>query len=269
MSNSESSSDSTSEFQENNDSTSGSSEDVNGATNSDKEEEEAEERKEPVSVKPKTRLSSPESGYLVYLFSGDQNPAEIAVLRKICMKYGLQAWDEMVKYIPWRNRAAFRTTLCHIIRKQALSEYDGIKADPFEIQKDNRLDTNSVSEDYTVKGGMLINQKWDRSNSEWEEMRVANMQKYSISDNEAEQIEIPIIMSIEYLKQMGNNRKQSLLLKRAALRSEAQKRGLAHFDNFGVADLCLQPSEALTLPPNGEELQIASDPNEGFYKIEE
>lgn len=242
-----------------------SSEEIPDEADSD---EEVQPKTKQIRIESDAAGGSNTSGYLTYLFRGDQNPAEIAVFRKICMKFGLQAWDEMAKYIPWRNRAAFRTTLCHIIRKQALSEYDGIRADPFEIQKDNPLD-DSNNEDYTVKGGMLINQRWDRSASEWDDLRKDNTKKYGISEEAAEQIEIPIIMSVEYMKQMGNNRKQSLLLKRAALRHEAQRRGLATFDNLGVADMVLQPSDALTLPPSGDILQLAPNQDEGFFEVDD
>ena len=244
-----------------------SSEEIQDEVDSENDEpaENGKKRKGPSQPLPS---GSNSSGYLTYLFTGDQNPAEIVVFRKICMKYGLQAWDEMAKYIPWRNRAAFRTTLCHIIRKQALSEYDGIRADPFRIQKDNPLD-DSNNEDYIVKGGMRINQKWDRSASEWDDLRKENTKKYGISEEDADQIEIPIIMSVEYMRQMGNNRKQSLLLKRAALRYEAQRRGIAQYSDLGVADLVLQPSDALMFPPSGDILRLAPNQEEGFFELDD
>lgn len=207
------------------------------------------------------------AGYLAYVFTGDQSPGEIAVFRKICMKYGLQAWDDMVAYMPWRSRAAFRTTLCHIIRKQALSEYEGIRADPFQIQQDNPLEDDG-SGDYRIKGGMLINQKWERTSSEWDEMRKKNTAKYELPQSVSDTIEIPIIMSVEYMKQMCFNRKQSLLLKRAALRQEAMKRGLGHWDNLGVNDLVLAPSGVLELPETGEDLTLKKS-DEGIYSLSE
>lgn len=214
----------------------------------------------PVSYDP----SEPGTGYLAYVFVGDQSQAEIAVLRNICMKYGLQAWDEMVSYMPWRNRAAFRTTLCHIIRKQALSEYEGIRADPFKIQGDNPL---AVDGNYDVKGGMLINTNWERTSEELDQLREQNAQKYEISQEESDSIDIPIIMSVEYMKQQCFNRKQSLLLKRAALRQEAMKRGLAEYDNLGVGELVIDHSGVLDLPEPGEALKLL-DPDGGIYPLD-
>jgi hypothetical protein len=46
------------------------------------------------------RSDSGEKGFLVYFFTGEQDPSEIVVFRKICLKYGLQAWDEMEPYLP-------------------------------------------------------------------------------------------------------------------------------------------------------------------------
>jgi hypothetical protein len=202
-----------------------------------------------------------EQGFLVYLFAGDQDPCEIVVFRKICMKYGLQAWDEMEAYLPWRTRAAFRTTLCHIIHKQALSEYSGIRADPFEIQKDNPLDFSLGEDSYTVKSGMLVNQRWDRSPGECDEMRSDNIKKYGLTEEEASMIEIPVLFSIEYMRQLSDNRRQSLLVRRAAIRSElARRRGETDVD-LGIEDLVLMPSDALELPTNTEELQVTFGPN--------
>lgn len=222
-------------------------------------------RGRPAAINPTpVTLEGGKKGYLVYIFAGDQNPAEIAVFRKICMKYGLQAWDEMGQYMPWRGRSAFRTTLCHVIKKQALSEYDGIRADPFEIAKDNNLE--EVGEDYAMKGGVLVNQKWDRSAGERELMRKNNAAKYGISQEDADKIKVPIIISLDYMKQLAMNREQSLLLKRAALRREAMKRGLAHWDNLGVADLKLGRATNMNLPTPGEPL-VQLDDLEGFVEL--
>jgi hypothetical protein len=185
------------------------------------------------------------------------------------MKYGLQAWDEMERYLPWRTRAAFRTTLCRIIRKQALSEYSGIKADPFEIQKDNPLDFSLADDGYAVKGGMLINQKWDRSAHEWGEMRNDNIKKYGLTDEEAASIEVPAIISIEYMRQQCDKRRQSVLLLRAAIRNEqAQRAGIAEPD-LGIEDLVLLPSEVLAHASNTEELETIIGNNPEAFDVSE
>ena len=169
---------------------------------------------------------SNESGYIVHLFAGDQNASELAVLCKICMKFGLTNWDVMTKFLPWRNRAALRTTMCRIIRKQALSEYDGIRADPMKIQQDNDEIIKNIQHhpNYLVKGGVLVNAKWDRSNEEWNQIRKENASKYEIGKEDAEKIEIPSVISIDYMRQQCYKRRQSLLVKRAALRAEKARR---------------------------------------------
>jgi hypothetical protein len=203
-----------------------------------------------------------ETGYLVYMFTGDQEAVEMAVLRKICMKHGLQAWDHMLEYIPWRNRAAFRTTLCRIIRRQALSEYDGIKADPFEIQKDNPLDIDSV-----VKGGMLINQEWERGADDWEAVRTENEMKYGMSAQDIENVEIPTVISIDYIKHVVENRRQSLLLKRAAILHEISKRKNEECCDLGVEELLMAGDKALELRPIGKVLEMRINAKEGFHVV--
>jgi hypothetical protein len=109
--------------------------------------------------------------------------------------------------------------LCRIIRKQAVSEYGGIKADPFEIQKHNRLDVG-LAEDYTIQGGMLVNEKWDHTAGEQDELRNEKLKKCGLSDDVADAVEIPNIVSVEFMCQAIANRRQSLILKRAALINE-------------------------------------------------
>ena len=214
-----------------------------------------------------TDAEEDKKGFLVYIFTGDQDPSEIAVFRKICMKYSLQSWDEMMKYLPWRNRAALRTTLCKIIRKQSVSEYDGIRADPFVIQKDNMAlgAEDGYDEEYTIKGNILVNQKWDRTPEEWEAMRVANTKKYMISDKEAEKIEIPSIISIEHMTQQIANRRQSLLLYRAAIVNEIAKRKNVE-PVFDIKELCIVSADHLDNPTNTVKLDYKNT-NEYYFEV--
>jgi hypothetical protein len=207
------------------------------------------------------------TGCVVYVFRGDQDACEMAVFRKICMKCGMTAWDEMERRLPWRTRAAFRTTLCRILRKQSLGEYAGIRADPFEIQKDNPLDLNRVDEGYTIKGGMLINQKWDRSSAEVEQLRQANIRKYGLSEEQSAAIEIPVVVSVDYLRQLAENRRQSLTLKVAAMKAElGRRRGIASPD-LGLQALKLMPAETIEVPPPGEALRTEFDTDDFYFDI--
>jgi hypothetical protein len=55
------------------------------------------------------------------------------------MRHGLQAWDVMHHYLPWRSRTDLRATLCRTVHKQAIGEYMDLNADPMKIRQDNEL----------------------------------------------------------------------------------------------------------------------------------
>jgi hypothetical protein len=183
------------------------------------------------------------------------------------MKFGLTAWDEMERRLPWRTRSAFRTTLCRILRKQSLAEYAGIRADPFEIQRDNPLNFSLTDEEYTFKGGMLVNQKWDRAPAEVERVRQENLRKYGLSDEEAAAIEVPVIISIDYLRQLAENRRQSLVLKVAAMKAELARRRGNPAPDLGLQGLKLMPAEAVDLPPPGQALRTEFDTDDVYFDI--
>ena len=229
-----------------------------------------------------------ESGYLVHLFAGDQNASELAVLCKICMKFGLTNWDVMSKFLPWRNRAALRTTMCRIIRKQALSEYDAIRADPIKIQQDNDEIIRNIGSNpgYLVKGGVLVNAKWDRSQEEWAKIRKENAQKYEISREDADKIEIPSVISIDYMRQQCYKRRQSLLVKRAALRAEKARRLRIKREeemkengqeikepvnvemDLGVSELQIRSGKQIVIPKHGAKLeQLSEGPKSSYFFI--
>ncbi|KAK8860334.1 hypothetical protein M9Y10_011998 [Tritrichomonas musculus] len=188
-------------------------------------------------------------GQLVYLFNHPEDPAELAVLRLICMKWGLQSWDNMLIYLPWRTRASLRTTLCRILKKQALSEYGGIKADPFKIQEDNSFlregDSNS---EYKMKAGMLVNLRWNRSKEDRNKIQEENARKYKISEQEAEKIEIPIIISLEFMRQQLEHRRNSVILYRAAIINEMMNRNIYEGKDLQVNEFLILPAEKLCLP---------------------
>lgn len=218
--------------------------------------------------------SKAESGYLVHLFVGEQNTAELAVLQKIAMKFGLTAWDHMTQYLPWRNRAALRTTMCRIIRKQALSEYDGIRADPIQIQKDNDIIAEQIQKgkgdgEYLFKGGVLVNARWDRSAEEWQRVRKANAEKYEISEAQAKDITIPSIISIDYMRQQCFKRKQSLLVRRAALLAEKARRMGIERPDLKVDDLQIRTGRDIVIPAPSNKLSLDKNPEDCFFQVAE
>ena len=178
------------------------------------------------------------TGYLVHLFKGRSHPAEVEVFRRICMKYGLQAWDEMQAYMPWHIRADFRMTLCRTIKKQALAEYRNIRADPVAIRKDNESKINSDAGELKLKSGMIINPRWDRSAEEIEAIRRENVERYAMHQKESEEVEVPLIMSIDYLQKCAVTRYAGAVLYRAFLiNALAKRRGIEHPDLLKGAKL--------------------------------
>ena len=207
-------------------------------------------------------------GQLVYLFNHPEDPAELAIFRLICMKYGLQAWNQMLIYLPWRTRASLRTTLCRILKKQALSEYGGIRADPFQIQKDNDiLREGEANNGYKMKAGMLVNLKWNRSREDLARIQEENARKYEIPEEKAEKIEIPIIISLEFMRQQLEHRRNSVLLYRAAILSEMRNRKMAESDDLKVQDLMIMPSEKLCLPKTA--LNCKVDYNNKYFEYDD
>ena len=165
-----------------------------------------------------------DTGYLVHIYKGKRNPVEHEAFRKICMKFGLQAWDEMEAYMPWHERSDFRTTLCKTLKRQALSEYRNMRADPVRIGEDNEALIHSKGGDVTVKQGMIVNQKWNRGQSEITKTRNTNAEKYAMSRRESDKVEVPILMPIEYIQKQVASRYVSAVLYRAYLINELNRR---------------------------------------------
>lgn len=162
-----------------------------------------------------------EYGYLLYVFHGNHNPNENYVFRNICMRYGLQSWDEMKTYLPWRTRADLRLTLMKMIKKQAIGEYNRIRADPEKINIDN---FDLFTGEYQLKGGMWVNQKWNKDSSEKADVRKTNKTKYNLTTDEALDVNIPNLMNVNFIHRRMQTRKRNLLLYNAALYAEKEKR---------------------------------------------
>lgn len=164
------------------------------------------------------------TGYLVHLFRGKNNPVEIEVIRRLCMRFSLQAWNEMHTYLPWHSHAELRSIVCRLIQKQALSEYSNIRADPFKISADNaKLIKAGDKKGYKIKGGLIVNDEWNRSAEKRKKIREENFKKYELSSDEAYSVEIPAIMSVDYLQAQVYKRRQGLTLFHAALLYEKAK----------------------------------------------
>jgi hypothetical protein len=76
--------------------------------------------------------------------------------------------------------------LCWIIKKQAIDDYQGIRADLLLIREDNeQIIAQGGNEDYIAKGGILVDRKWDRNLDERKQFKAANDLRYGLTDEEA------------------------------------------------------------------------------------
>lgn len=214
-------------------------------------------------------------GTLVYIFRGDSDKSESVVFSKLCQKYGLQCWDMMIRYLPWRNRANLRTILCRILMKQALSEYEGVRADPFIIGADNKIECEN-NPNFKFKAGCFVNQKWDRTPDDWNRLKRQNQEKYNISQSASDAIEVPTIISIDHMLHLIANRRQTLIFKRAAIRYEKAKRKAAKEGisieelgnlNLGIEELSLSPADILNLPQYQNSLKVTQNSSKFFVDL--
>ena len=210
----------------------------------------------------------PEKGFLVHIFTGAQSPCEYSVLRKICMKHGLTCWDIMNGYIPWRNKQTLRCFVIRMIRKQALSEYTGLRADPNRIAEDNmefiKNPEKMKEAGFCYKGGMLVNTV-SRSKEEWNAVKSRNFAKYQLSQEESDEIVIPSVISADYMKQRCFRRRQSLLLYRAALRAEIARREGTECPDLGVEELQLRSGTEVIIPRASTKLETMTKLENFFY----
>lgn len=172
-------------------------------------------------------------------------------------------------YLPWRQRTALRSMVCRMIKKQAISEYDNIRADPLRIQKDNEELINNPEKlkesGYVFKGGLLVSTKWDRASSEWEKTRMENTKKYEIPKEEAETINIPSVISVDYMRQQYFRRRQSLLIYRAALIAEIARREGKKPESLNVDELQIRSGCDVVIPKASTKLEPDPAIGEVFY----
>ena len=208
-------------------------------------------------------------GFLVHIFTGAQSPFEKSVIRKICMKHGLGAYDIMNGYIPWRSKKVLHQCLIRMIKKQALSEYGAMRADPLRIAQDNSIyfsDPQKMAEAGLFnKSGILVN-KETKSKELHESIIEKNYEKYSISQEEADEIVIPSIISSDYMKQRCFRRRQSLLLYRAALRREIARREGRECGELGVEELQMKSGTEVIVPRAYTNLETVKNVDDYFYE---
>ena len=213
-------------------------------------------------------IELPSEGHFVHLFTGSQNPCETAVLRLVCMKYGICNWDMLKLYLPWRNDNTIRATICKILKKQAMREYQDVYADPFIIGRDNqKIIDNPVQcqkNGYVIKCGILVNTNWDKT-FDSDSAQAANQKKYDTSLEERKNIEIPNIYSLDFLKQKCFKRRQSILIYRAALLAELARREGKKDSDLKIGELFIRKNSAVEAPKASTPLMQDTNVNSVFY----
>jgi hypothetical protein len=174
----------------------------------------------------------------------------------------------MHQYLPWRSRTDLRATLCKVLRKQAIAEYHDINADPARIREDNERLIESVDDkSYKVKGGLLVNQRWNRQASEIMQAREANIERYDMDDEESLQVEVPQIMSMEYMAEAMNRRAASLQIFRAALLAEKARRKGVDPTDLGLAKGSLLRGREVVMANPKTPLKYALDTDKYIFDI--
>lgn len=190
-----------------------------------------------------------ELGTLAYITVGKHSEIETDVWRKVCMKHGVNNFSAMNYYLPWKEPQKFRLKLIKYTRKQAIGEYEGIRADPLNFQKENddiikQMQSNNNGS-VLLKNGIIVNQIWDRSNEEIRDIRSKNEAKYGIPDYVADTITIPKILPIQYIRQNMIRRRQALLLYRAGILSEIARREHVMWPDLKVDELQIRSGKDL------------------------
>lgn len=206
-----------------------------------------------------------EEGYLLYLYSGNDNGNEKFIFRQLCMRYGLQAWDEMHAYLPWRTRAELRTKLMKMIRKQAIGEYSQIKADPVIINEDNM---KLKDEKYVFKNGLWVNQQWDQSHKEKAEIRNYHKERYNLDTEESLNVDILPILNVDYIVDKMKLRKLALLLFNASLNAEKARRAGTEPPDLGLDGISFIPAKEATLKRAKTKLKWTRETDDYIFDVD-
>jgi hypothetical protein len=199
-------------------------------------------------------------GYLVHITRGEHNPSETKCFRRLCMRYGLDAWDEMVQYLPWKSRSNLRSMLCWTIKKQAIGDYQDIRADPLLIRQDNeRIIAQSGDENCIVKGGVLVDCKWDRDPEERAQIRAANALQYGLSDEEELAVVVPNVIAIEYSQRILARQAAASLMWRAALLEEKMRREGKKAKDLGLGAVTVRRGKEVVRRSPGKALDYTDD----------
>jgi hypothetical protein len=159
-----------------------------------------------------------QEGILVYLFRGKKNPAERLVFVEMCKKYGLD-WAKMEALCPWRARRNWCTSWKKITHIQAVGEFKTTNADPYQIRDAyHHMWKRGLQDDkYIYKNGMLVNKNPMLSMAQRNADRDANREKFSLTEEEAAAVQIPVVFPLEFLQARMAKRRAAMQAKIAAI----------------------------------------------------
>ncbi|KAK8793506.1 hypothetical protein WA158_004865 [Blastocystis sp. Blastoise] len=122
------------------------------------------------------------------------NKKEIHILRLAVMKFGLGNWRKIhrANVLPGKTVNQIVSEVQRMIGQQSLKEFLNVHADPYAIGDDN-----SKRKDVKRKNGMIVNVGKTLTNEEYEILHKSNIQKYGLSKEEIDAIEIPVISQEE------------------------------------------------------------------------
>lgn len=114
--------------------------------------------------------------------------AEIAVLRLALMKVGCGRWQEILRFLPGKTVSQLNLQAQRLFGQQSLAEFAELHVDPLKVFEANA----ALQGDGVVrKNGMIVNQGAQLTAAETRARIAANRERYGISKEEAEVIEVP------------------------------------------------------------------------------
>jgi hypothetical protein len=186
-----------------------------------------------------------QEGILVYLFRGKENPAERLVFVEMCKKYGLD-WATMEALCPWRARRNWCTSWKKITHIQAVGEFKTTKADPYQVREafHHLWKRGLEDEKYIYKNGMLVNKNPMLSMAQRNAARDANRERFSLSEEEAAAIQIPVVFPLECLQARMAKRRAAIQAQLAAINwARGQRRDVK------VPNVSVIPGRLVVRPP--------------------
>lgn len=165
-----------------------------------------------------------QDGILVTVYNDNMIKIEEEVFRLLCMKYGPR-WSLLHSFMPWRSKANWRSTWIHITKQQAISEWCGVRFDPFKLGEIFRpMCHKGFENDKFIYKKRLVNKNETITKIERDNAKEQNQVDYGLSDDEASKINIPLIMNARYLNDAAKMNKIILTLKLQQVRIELAKR---------------------------------------------